>query len=100
MNNHGQEKSQLHKRESGTNDNQCSINILSWNIHDAAGINGKKVEDDEFLQIINRGDIICLQEIKESLKIPNYRCFSSLRADSRSGGVCIGIKNSLANHLT
>ncbi len=75
------------------------LKILSWNIHDASGIQGKKVEDTEFLRVINQGDIICLQETKEELKIPNYRCFNSLRGDSRSGGICFGIRNELSHLL-
>ena len=79
--------------------NQMSLKILSWNIHDAASIEGKKVEDNSFLSVITQADIFCLQETKEEVKIPNYRCFNSMRTDSRSGGVCLGIKTELIGLL-
>ncbi|KAL5247926.1 hypothetical protein ACHWQZ_G017182 [Mnemiopsis leidyi] len=75
------------------------MNILSWNIHDASGTQGKKVEDPDFLTIINKANIFCLQETKGEIKIPNFRCFNSNRTDSRSGGVCLGIQNDLCQHL-
>ena len=79
--------------------NPSRLNILSWNINDASGIQGKKIDDPSFLSIINKADIFCLQETKEELKIPNFRCFNSNRGDSRSGGVCLGIQNKLSHHL-
>ena len=80
--------------------NPSRVKILSWNIHDASGIQGKKVEDPSFLAVIDKADIFCLQETKEEIKVPNFRCFNSNRGDSRSGGVCLGIKNDLSHHLS
>ena len=82
------------------NGRPSGLSILSWNIHDASGIQGKKVEDPSSLSIIDKADIFCLQETNEQLKIPNYRCFNSNRGDSRSGGVCLGIKNTISHHLS
>ena len=75
------------------------LNILCWNINDASGIGGKKVDEPSFVAVISKADIFCLQETKEELKIPNYRCFNSNRVDSRSGGVCLGVRNDLSHHL-
>ena len=75
------------------------LKILSWNIHDGSSVEGKKVDDATFLSIISQADIFCLQETKQEIKIPNYRCYNSLRSDSRSGGVCLGIKNNLMDIL-
>ena len=80
-------------------ENPPRLNILSWNIHDASDIQGKKISDPSFLSIINKADIFCLQETKEELKIPNYKCFNANRSDSRSGGVCLGIRNDLSHYL-
>ena len=53
------------------------LKVLSWNIHDASTIEGKKIEDENFIKIIRKADIFCLQETKGEIKIPNYRCFNS-----------------------
>ena len=99
MINHTRSKPSYKRREHQSK-SPSRLKILSWNIHDAAAIQGKKVDDPSFLRIINEADIFCLQETKEALKIPNFRCFNSNRVDSRSGGVCLGIRNELSLHLS
>ena len=102
MNSRPLNKSTQYTRVKRVNKNECSLRplkILSWNIHDASAIDGKKIEDGTFLNIINQAEIFCLQETKEDIKVPNYRCYNSLRADSRSGGVCLGIRNELVSLL-
>ena len=72
------------------------IKILSWNINDSRSCSeGPKIEDTDFIKILNDHDLICLQETKAPLTLPNFTCFNSNRPDSRPGGVCIGIKKSL-----
>ena len=76
------------------------LDILSWNVNDLADrIFGTKSSDPDFVKIITNNDIFCLQETKRELKIPEFRCYNSLRSDSRSGGLCIGIRQSLANYF-
>ena len=74
--------------------------ILSWNIHDAVmHKEGFKAEDQEFVQILKQSAIFCLQETKSKFHLANYECFNSNRADSRSGGVCIGVHRSLSKNV-
>ena len=69
------------------------LRILSWNVNDIRNQQeGRKTELKDFAQILNEHDIFCLQETKCEVSLPNYRCFNSNRTDSRSGGVCIGVK--------
>ncbi|KAL5251313.1 hypothetical protein ACHWQZ_G016865 [Mnemiopsis leidyi] len=76
-----------------------NIPILSWNIHDSiTSKEGPKIDDDDFVAILSRSTIFCLQETKQEFFLPNYECFNSNRNDSRSGGVCIGVHRSLSKH--
>ena len=73
------------------------ISVLSWNIHDIKRkVDGLKTKEKEFLAIAKNNLIVCLQETKRSVKLPDYRCFNKLRKGSRSGGLCMGIHKSLA----
>ena len=91
--------SRSHGPSNQHNNGPTSLKVLSWNIHDGSSIEGKKVEDATFLNILSQADVFCLQETKQDIKIPNYRCYNSLRPDSRSGGVCLGIRNNLLDIL-
>ena len=76
------------------------ISILTWNIHDIMdSAEGSKNEDRNFCNILTKSNIFCLQETKGSFSLPDYRCFNSLRKDSRSGGICIGIHRSLQDKI-
>ena len=55
-------------RAKSTKTQRLNNNILSWNIHDSATIQGEKIGDASFLSIINKSDIFCLQETKERSK--------------------------------
>ena len=71
--------------------------VLSWNVHDVmTSTEGPKTEDSDFVDILLKSTIFCLQETKREVFIPNYEFFNSIRSDSRSGGVCIGIHRSLS----
>lgn len=73
------------------------INLLSWNIHDIRLKDvGPKTLLPEFLDITKNKDILCFQETKDPIKIANFRCFNSNRPSSRSGGVCIAVKNEIS----
>ena len=74
--------------------------ILSWNIHDLMTTKeGPKTEDPDFADIITKSSIFCLQETKQEVFTPNYKCFNSNRPNSRSGGLCIGVHRSIAKHV-
>ena len=83
-----------------SNDEMC-VRVLSWNIHDAGtAISGPKWEDPEFTDIIKGHSVICFQETKRDMLIPDYQCFNQLRRSSRSGGLCIAVHKSLKGHKT
>ena len=55
-----------------------------------------------FLNILQSSHVFCLQETKGTIKITDCRCYNVLRKNSRSGGLCIGIHQTLSkgvNHL-
>ena len=74
-----------------------SLKILSWNIESINNSTGPKTQDDDFLNIIKHNDILCLQETKGNVELPEFRAFNSLRKKSKnpSGGVSILVNNSL-----
>ena len=74
-----------------------NISLLSWNLNDAKMKNeGLKTKLADFTKIIDGNHIVCLQETKMAVKIADYRCHNSNRKNSRSGGVCICVKNNLS----
>ena len=77
-----------------------ALAILSWNINDASDrIEGPKANDIDFGKILKLSKNFCLQETKQSFSYPDYKCFNSLRKDSRSGGLCIGVHRSLEDKI-
>ena len=85
----------------GTNGNQPkprhALKLLCWNInHQRDKVEGVKFEIPDFMRVISSHDIFCLQETKGAVTVNGYKCFNSNRKDSKSGGVCIGIKKSMA----
>ena len=86
----------LSQGQSETSKRLHDLKIMSWNINDIKLKNeGSKSCNPDFIKVIEGTDIICFQETKEPIKILNYRCYNSNRRDSRSGGVCIAIKNQI-----
>ena len=76
------------------------LTILSWNVQDIKQKNiGYKSDLHEFTSTLSNASIICLQETKEAVDIPDYLCFNSNRKTSRSGGLCIGFHRSLEDHI-
>ena len=71
------------------------ISIMSWNIQDSIGDQTNKFEVPEFLSVISNNSFICLQETKSQVKIEGFISYNSNRKNSRSGGVCILVKNDL-----
>ena len=69
------------------------ISLMSWNIQDSVGDGSNKFLDQNFLDILQKANIVCLQETKKLVKIEGYISFNSNRKNSRSGGVCILAEN-------
>ena len=77
------------------------LSVLSWNIQDSSDKTlGSKLTDETFIKTIAQAQIFCLQETKKCIKIPGYKCYNSLRKNSRSGGICIGVKHQLKHLVT
>ena len=78
---------------------RTSLSIASWNIQCISNDEGLKTHNDEFLNIVRDKDIICLQETKDAVELPNYRSYSNLRKKVKraSGGVVTLINNQLKN---
>ena len=51
------------------------------------------MESPDFLSATSGAHFIFLQETKRPVKICGYRCYNSNRPNSKSGGVCIAVKN-------
>ena len=80
---------------------KVELSVLSWNINDISDQSlGNKSETEEFRAKIGQVPIFCLQETKNEVNVPNYRCFNKNRETSRSGGLCIGVHRSIAEHFT
>ena len=79
---------------------QMKLSITSWNINDSKdSILGDKTSNTNFVNKFSNCDVFCLQETKGNVKIPNFRCFNSLRSNSRSGGICIGVRQDICHHI-
>ena len=61
---------------------------------------GKKYNAPDFMSILQKNGIFCLQETKAELNIPDYICINTNRPDSRSGGTCIGVHKSIQKYVT
>ena len=73
--------------------------MICWNINDIKDkVLGFKTANQDFLAQLKNQKIFCLQETKEEVQIPSFKCYNKLRVDSRSGGLCIGVVREL-NHL-
>ena len=72
-----------------------SLKILSWNIQSSKSNYTNKFLDSSFTKILSEHDILCLQEIRQAVKLPGYRSFCNLRPGEKHGGVGILYKNEL-----
>ena len=52
--------------------------------------------NEDFLNIINKTDIICLQETRKEVKFRDYRCFNLTRKGTKGGGVAIAVSRSIS----
>ena len=75
---------------------KVGLDILTWNINDnRLSVEGAKSDLPEFKELLVPYPVFALQGTKGKVSIPNYRCYNTLRAGSRSGGLCLGIHKSL-----
>ncbi len=73
------------------------LKIMSWNInHHRDKLEGAKSEIEEVQRLIFAQDIFCLQETKGQFTIRDFKCFNANRKGTSSGGLCTGIRKSLA----
>lgn len=77
------------------------IHVVTWNIHDIQSRDeGLKTNLADYKATTNGAALVCLQETKQPIKVPGFRCFNSNRAGSRSGGVCIAVANEMFPLIT
>lgn len=77
--------------------NSDGLHITSWNIHDIQTRDeGIKTNLYDYKKVTRDAAIVCLQETKRQVKIPGFRCYNSNRTNSRSGGICIAVRNALS----
>ncbi len=77
---------------------QENISIISWNINSIK----TKVEKSHVQSILNRYDIICLNEIKTNLPVflPGYASYVSYDKEKYNrGGTCVFVRNSLNSYI-
>ena len=69
------------------------MKILSWNIQSSKSSSINKFNDPDFTSILSGHDIICLQEIRQAIKLPGFRALCNLREGQKYGGVGILFRN-------
>eukprot|EP00116_Pleurobrachia_bachei_P000415 sb/3460677/ len=63
--------------------------------------NGKpKYQDPDTMSLFSTHDIVCLQEIRQDVPVPNFTDHASVRLSKKTGGVGILIKDNLAEGLS
>ena len=81
-----------------------NLSIASWNMNGLKSKTHCKLEDDYFVSLIDKYDIICLSETHVgpdiSLTIPGYKAFKTHRekhpnAKKFSGGLVVFIKSTI-----
>ena len=74
---------------------QHCIKVLSWNIQSSNSVAGNKFDDQLFTNVFINHDFVCLQEIRQAVKVSGFRSMCQIRNSEKSGGVCILFKNEL-----
>ena len=77
-----------------------NISLLSWNIQSAHSVEGNKFDIEGFQNIIQKHDIICLQEIRRDIHLQGYFPICKTQTGNRSGGVGILIKHELLEGIS
>ena len=71
------------------------LKIMSWNINSMVSNGTPKHHDPETMRLFNEHDIVCLQETRDDVPVPNFESFASIRLSKRSGGVAILVKQGI-----
>jgi len=82
-----------------TSDDRYKLHLMSWNIQSAIDGSSKtsKANDSDFISVVSKNDIICLQETIKDVKIPGFRSYSSLRPGTNVNHG--GVVSLVSNHL-
>lgn len=87
------------KNKALTKSKISNFKILSWNIQSRnCSSLGNKLDMSGFMEILGDHNIICLQETRRPIEIPNFTTFNSLRSETNlriGGGVSISVHESL-----
>lgn len=75
------------------------LKILSWNIQSSKSALTNKFSDSSFTNIMSGHDIICLQEIRQAVKLPGFRSLCNLRPSEKNGGVGFLYKNEFSGGI-
>ena len=84
------------------NKNEKGLKVITWNVESGGNAQeGRKMQKPGFLDIINKGDIILLQETKSNMESTStFKTYNKMRVDDnvngRSGGVAILISKSIS----
>ena len=88
-----------------TIDPDSFLKILTWNIESGGSkIHGRKSDNRNFKDILDRADILCLQETKGDMEgTKSYTAFNNSRTDDqvngKSGGVSIMVRKSMKKYV-
>ena len=77
-----------------------NLTILSWNIQSSSSVTGNKFQDNEFTNLLDDHNILCLQETRQEIKYPGYRSLNKTRKGEKHGGVCTLIRNDISSGVT
>ena len=80
-------------KKTSTHLTKTQLKILTWNIQSSKTSSINKFHDLSFSHIISDHDIVCLQEIRQAVKLPGFRSVCNLRPGEKHGGVGILYKN-------
>ena len=77
-----------------------NIRVISWNIQSSNSVcHGNKFQDNDFCKNFTSYPIVCLQEIRQSVKYPGYKSFNNTRAKENDGGVCTLVRHEIFNGI-
>ena len=77
-----------------------NIKAICWNIQSSNSVcHGNKFLCEDFCTILEPYPIICLQEIRQSVKHPGYKAHNNTRVKENDGGVCTLIRHEIASGI-
>ena len=77
-----------------------NMKILCWNIQSSNSVcHGNKFNCKDFCNVFEPYPIVCLQEIRQSVKYPGYKPFNNTRNNENNGGVCILVRHEIVGGI-